>query len=78
MVIAIGTIVGYTIYNNNKKAEAEAKAKVEAQTNAFKEYNDKISAIVTPLNVADANGQNPSIENNKDVNELQTAITLLA
>lgn len=25
VVIAIGTIVGYTIYNNNKKAEAEAQ-----------------------------------------------------
>ena len=66
---AVGTVLGVNAYNDKKEREA--------QEATFKEYNDKINAIVTPLNVADANGQNPSIENNNDVNALQTAITTL-
>ena len=65
----VGTVIGVNAYNDKKEKEA--------QEATFKEYNDKINAIVTPLNVADANGQNPSIENNNDVNALQTAITSL-
>ena len=65
----VGTVIGVNAYNDKKEKEA--------QEATFKEYNDKINAIVTPLNVADANGQNPSIENNSDVNALQTAITTL-
>jgi len=65
----VGTVIGVNAYNDKKEKEA--------QEATFKEYNDKINAIVTPLNVADANGQNPSIENNNDVNALQTAITQL-
>lgn len=66
---AVGTVIGVNAYNDKKEKEA--------QEATFKEYNDKINAIVTPLNVADANGQNPSIENNTDINALQTAIASL-
>ena len=69
----VGTVLGVNAYQE-KKAEEELKAQ---QEQLVKEFNDKINNIVNPLLVPDANGQNPSIENNNDVNALQTAITQL-
>ena len=69
----VGTVLGVNAYQEKKAAE-ELKAQ---QEQLVKDFNDKINAIVTPLNVPDENGQNPSIENNNDVNALQTAITSL-
>lgn len=76
----VGGIVGYNAYQEKKQQEeieAFMKAVEEEQTATINAFNERINAIVNPLLVADANGQNPSLDNNSDVDAMTNAVNEL-
>ncbi|GEM_PF-4431476 len=77
---AIGGYFGYSAYQEKKQQEeieAFLKAIEEEQNSTINAFNDKINGIVNPLLVADANGQNPSLDNNNDIDALTNAVNEL-
>lgn len=76
----VGGIVGYNAYQEKKQQEeieAFMKAVEEEQTATINAFNERINAIVNQLLVADANGQNPSLDNNSDVDAMTNAVNEL-
>ena len=70
---SVGAVLGVKAYNDKKEAEALAKQ----QQTVMDTYNNRINDIMNPLLVPDANGQNPSLDNNMDINAMNSAVSNL-
>ena len=71
-----GTILGVNAYQE-KKAQEEQQRIEQEQLQQINTYNDRITGVVNALNVPDAEGQNPSLDNNSDVDAMNNAIASL-
>ncbi len=76
IVVIGGVIGGIAIYNHVKESEAQ-RVLDEQRNELVQGYNGRITQIITGLSVPDANGQNPSLDNNNDVNVMWNALTQL-
>lgn len=86
VIAAAAIIAGCSIHNKiehdkevkaQEEAAAFAQAIAKAQTETINAFNARISGLVDPLQVPDANGENPSLDNNSDIDAMVNAINEL-